>query len=132
MDKIFILHADHEQGPSTTGVRIAGSSLANPFAAIAAGVGSLWGPLHGGANESCLEMLQEIGSAKNIKAFLLKVKNKETKLMGFGHRIYKSYDPRAAILKTMCVDLFKTLGVTDPLFDIAVKLEEEALKDPYF
>ena len=102
LEKVCILHADHDQGPSTTAVRIAGSSLANPFAAMSAGVASLWGPTHGGANEECLIMFEQIGSPENIPAFLERVKNKETRLMGFGHRVYKAYDPRAKMLKEMC------------------------------
>lgn len=132
LDKILILHADNDQGPSTTAVRIAGSSLANPFAAVAAGIASLWGPTHGGANELCLKMITEIGDVKNIPTFIETVKNKQTKLMGFGHRIYKTYDPRAKILKKMCLDLYKQLNINDPYFEIALKLEEVALKDEYF
>jgi citrate synthase len=132
MDKVFILHADNDQGPSTTAVRIAGSSLANPFAAIAAGIASLWGPAHGGANEECLTMFENIGSVKNIEKFMESVKNKETRLMGFGHRVYKCYDPRAKILKKMCIDLHTRLGIRDEIFEIALKLEEIALADPYF
>mmetsp|Transcript_32807 Transcript_32807/g.32032 ORF Transcript_32807/g.32032 Transcript_32807/m.32032 type:complete len:109 (+) Transcript_32807:791-1117(+) len=106
LDKIFILHADNDQGPSTTAVRIAGSSLANPFAVMSAGIASLWGPAHGGANEECLRMMEAIGSVENIPAFITKVKNRETRLMGFGHRVYKNYDPRAKILKEMCFKLY--------------------------
>eukprot|EP00347_Sterkiella_histriomuscorum_P019425 403341672 len=131
-EKIFILHADNDQGPSTTTVRIAGSSLANPFACISAGVASLWGPMHGGANEEQMDIFQDIGSEENIPKFLDQVKRKEKKLMGFGHRIYKSYDPRAKIIKQMCFELYYELGIKDPLFDIALKLEELALKDEYF
>jgi citrate synthase len=111
MDKIFILHADNDQGPSTTAVRIAGSSLANPFASITAGIASLWGPAHGGANEECLKMFEEIGKVENIEKFLDKVRNRETRLMGFGHRVYKCYDPRAKILKDLVKDLYQKLNI---------------------
>ena len=132
-EKLFILHADNDQGPSTTAVRIAGSSLANPFASISAGIASLWGPLHGGANEDQLNTFDEIGSVKNIPAYLEKVKNKEKKLTGFGHRIYKTYDPRALIIKQLCKDLYKEIGMETPeLFILAEKLEEAALSDEYF
>lgn len=116
MDKIFIMHADNDQGPSTTAVRIAGSSLANPFAAITAGIASLWGPAHGGANEECLKMFEQIGTPDNIGKFIETVKNRETRLMGFGHRVYKVYDPRAKILKSMCHDIFKEFKIDDTLF----------------
>lgn len=134
MDRIFILHADHEQNASTSTVRLAGSSGANPFACIAAGVASLWGPAHGGANEAVLEMLAEIGDVKNIPDYIAKVKDKldPTRLMGFGHRVYKNFDPRATIMRETCHEVLKELGVNDPMLDVAMKLEEIALKDSYF
>lgn len=135
MDLIMILHADHEQNASTSTVRLAGSTGANPFACIAAGVASLWGPAHGGANEAVLKMLAEIGHARNIPEFLSQVKDKgnHTKLMGFGHRVYKNYDPRAKIMQRTCHDVLKELGINDdPLLDLAVELERIALSDPYF
>ena len=135
MDTIFILHADHEQNASTSTVRLAGSSGANPFACIAAGVSSLWGPAHGGANQAALEMLEEIGSSKNIKKYLNKAKNKKDpfKLMGFGHRVYKNYDPRAKILKKICKKVLKHVGIkNDPILKLATDLEAIALKDRYF
>jgi citrate synthase len=135
MDIIFILHADHEQNASTSTVRLAGSSGANPFACIAAGVSSLWGPAHGGANQAALEMLEEIGDPKNIKKYIKKAKNKNDpfKLMGFGHRVYKNYDPRARILKKICKNVLKYVGVSnDPILKLAMKLESIALKDKYF
>jgi citrate synthase len=134
MDRIFMLHADHEQNASTSTVRLAGSSGANPFACIAAGIASLWGPAHGGANEAVLTMLEEIGNVKNIPAFLAKVKDKgsNTKLMGFGHRVYKNFDPRAKIMRQSCHEVLKELGVKDPLLDIAIELERIALSDDYF
>lgn len=134
MDLIFILHADHEQNASTSTVRIAGSSGANPFACIAAGIASLWGPAHGGANQAVLEMLEEIGSVDNIPSFIEKVKNKEdgVRLMGFGHRVYKNYDPRAKIMRESCHEVLKELGVEDQLLDIAMELERIALEDDYF
>ena len=135
MDKILILHADHEQNASTSTVRLAGSSGANPFACIGAGIASLWGPAHGGANEAVLHMLEEIGSVKNIPSFIEKVKNKVegVRLMGFGHRVYKNYDPRAKVLRAACHDVLKELKITDePLLDIAMELERIALSDPYF
>ncbi|PIZ29577.1 MAG: citrate (Si)-synthase [Alphaproteobacteria bacterium CG_4_10_14_0_8_um_filter_53_9] len=134
LDVIFTLHADHEQNASTSTVRLAGSSGANPFACIAAGVATLWGPLHGGANEAVLKMLDEIGSVDNIPAYLEKVKDKlsDVKLMGFGHRVYKNFDPRAQILREECHKVLNELNVSDPMLDIAMKLEEIALKDPYF
>lgn len=135
MDKILILHADHEQNASTSTVRLAGSSGANPFACIAAGIAALWGPAHGGANEAVLGMLEEIGDEKNIPKFINKAKDKNDpfRLMGFGHRVYKNFDPRATTLRASCSDVLKTLGhIDDPLFNIARKLEEIALKDPYF
>ncbi|MFZ2619485.1 MAG: citrate synthase [Alphaproteobacteria bacterium] len=134
MDKIFVLHADHEQNASTSTVRLAGSSGANPFACIAAGVASLWGPAHGGANEAVLDMLEEIGDVKNIPAYIEQVKDKlsTTKLMGFGHRVYKNFDPRAKIMRESCHAVLKELNVKDPALDIAMELERIALSDPYF
>src|SRR5476651_1145311 len=135
MDRILILHADHEQNASTSTVRTAGSSGANPFACIAAGIASLWGPAHGGANEAVLKMLAEIGHVDNIKHFLADVKDKDnhTKLMGFGHRVYKNYDPRAKIIQKACHDVLEELGIKgDPLLDLAMELEKIALSDPYF
>ena len=135
MDTIFILHADHEQNASTSTVRLAGSSGANPFACIAAGVSSLWGPAHGGANQAALEMLEEIGSSKNIKKYLKKAKNKKDpfKLMGFGHRVYKNYDPRAKILKSICKKVLNHVGIkNDPILKLAIDLEKIALNDKYF
>jgi citrate synthase len=135
MDKIFILHADHEQNASTSTVRLAGSSGANPFACIAAGIASLWGPSHGGANEAVLKMLHEIGDKKNIPEFLSRVKdkNEHTRLMGFGHRVYKNYDPRAMVLRKSCHEVLDELGVhDDPLLALAMELERIALEDKYF
>jgi citrate synthase len=135
MDLLFILHADHEQNASTSTVRLAGSTGANPYAAISAGVSALWGPAHGGANEAVLNMLDGIGSAANIDKFLARVKDKSgsVRLMGFGHRVYKNFDPRAKIIREMCYRVLEKLGRGDnPLFDLALKLEEIALKDEYF
>ena len=135
MDRILILHADHEQNASTSTVRLAGSTGANPFACIAAGIASLWGPAHGGANEAVLKMLAEIGRPENIKDFITKVKDKNSnvRLMGFGHRVYKNYDPRAKIMQATCHEVLKELGIKDdPLLDLAVELEQIALKDDYF
>ncbi len=134
MDKIFILHADHEQNASTSTVRIAGSSQANPFACIAAGIASLWGPAHGGANQAVIEMLEQIGHKDNIPEFLRKVKEKEdnTRLMGFGHRVYKNYDPRAKVMKAECDAVLKELNINDPHLELAMELERIALSDPYF
>ena len=135
MDRIFILHADHEQNASTSTVRLAGSSGANPFACIAAGIAALWGPAHGGANEAVLTMLQEIGDVKSIPKFIEKAKDKSDpfRLMGFGHRVYKNFDPRAIVLRKTCHEVLTAVGAhDDPLFAIALKLEEIALKDPYF
>ncbi|MEM7282811.1 MAG: citrate synthase [Pseudomonadota bacterium] len=135
LDLLFILHADHEQNASTSTVRIAGSSNANPYAAIAAGISSLWGPAHGGANEAVLEMLNEIGNTKNIPKYLAKAKDKNDpfRLMGFGHRVYKSYDPRANIIRGMCHKVLEQLGVeNDPLLELALELEQVALNDDYF
>ncbi len=135
LDLLFILHADHEQNASTSTVRLAGSTGTNPYAAISSGVSALWGPSHGGANESVLVMLEEIGTVDNIQRFLSKVKDKEdnTKLMGFGHRVYKNFDPRARIIRAMCHKVLAKLGRADnPLLDLALRLEEIALKDEYF
>jgi citrate synthase len=135
LDLLFILHADHEQNASTSTVRLAGSTGANPYAAISAGVSALWGPAHGGANEAVLDMLDGIGSVANIDRFLARVKDKNdnVRLMGFGHRVYKNFDPRAKIIRGMCYRVLEKLGRTDnPLFDLALKLEEIALKDEYF
>jgi citrate synthase len=136
LDKIFILHADHEQNASTSTVRIAGSSGANPFACISAGIASLWGPAHGGANEAVINMLEEIGELKNIPKYITKAKDKDDpfRLMGFGHRVYKNYDPRAAVLKKVCKEVLNALGQSknNPLLQIAIELENIALKDQYF
>ena len=134
LDLLFILHADHEQNASTSTVRLVGSTGANPYACIAAGVAALWGPAHGGANEAVLKMLTEIGSAANVQAAVEKAKNKESgfRLMGFGHRVYKNFDPRAKIIREMTYKVLGELGVNDPLLDVAMKLEEAALKDDYF
>ncbi|MCH7634104.1 MAG: citrate (Si)-synthase [Proteobacteria bacterium] len=135
MDRIFILHADHEQNASTSTVRLAASSGANPFACIAAGIASLWGPAHGGANEAVLKMLTEIGHKKNIPAYLDRVKDKSdaTMLMGFGHRVYKNYDPRAAVIQKSCHAVLNELDIKDePLLDLAMELERIALEDEYF
>jgi citrate synthase len=134
MDRIFILHADHEQNASTSTVRLAGSSGANPFACIAAGIAALWGPAHGGANEAVLNMLDEIGSVDNIDAFIAKAKDKNDpfKLMGFGHRVYKNRDPRATVMKKTCDEVLHELGINDPQLALARRLEEIALTDPYF
>ena len=134
MDKIFILHADHEQNASTSTVRLAGSSGANPFACIAAGIAALWGPAHGGANEAVLRMLDEIGDVSNIDKFVAKAKDKNDpfKLMGFGHRVYKNFDPRAKVMKQTCDEVLAELGINDPQLELAMQLEELARKDPYF
>ncbi|PHK96313.1 citrate (Si)-synthase [Pseudoroseomonas rhizosphaerae] len=135
MDRILVLHADHEQNASTSTVRLAGSTGANPFACIAAGIAALWGPAHGGANEAVLKMLDEIGSVENIPAFIEKVKDKNSgvKLMGFGHRVYKNFDPRAKIMQATCHEVLKELGIKDePLLDLAMELERIALSDDYF
>jgi citrate synthase len=135
MDRIFTLHADHEQNASTSTVRLAGSSGANPFACIAAGIACLWGPAHGGANEAALKMLEEIGTVDKIPEFIAKVKDKSSnvRLMGFGHRVYKNYDPRAKIMQTTAYEVFDALGVQDdPLLDVAKELERIALSDEYF
>lgn len=134
MDKIFILHADHEQNASTSTVRTAASSGANPFACIAAGIASLWGPAHGGANEACINMLEEIGSVDRIPEYIEKAKDKNDpfRLMGFGHRVYKNYDPRAKVMRQTCHEVLKELNVQNPLLDVAMELERIALSDPYF
>ncbi|TDR30389.1 citrate synthase [Hydromonas duriensis] len=135
LDRIFILHADHEQNASTSTVRLAGSSGTNPFAAIAAGVACLWGPAHGGANEAALKMLEEIGHVDNVPAFIEKVKDKnsDVRLMGFGHRVYKNYDPRAKLMRETCYEVLNELGLQeDPLFKLAMELERIALNDDYF
>lgn len=134
MDKIFILHADHEQNASTSTVRLAGSSQANPFACVAAGIASLWGVSHGGANQEVLEMLDEIGSIDRIPEFIKRAKDKDDpfKLMGFGHRVYKNFDPRAKVLKAACDEVLEDLGVNDPRLKLAMELERIALEDPYF
>jgi len=134
MDRIFILHADHEQNASTSTVRLAGSSGANPFACMAAGIACLWGPAHGGANEAALNMLREIGTPDRIQHYIERAKDKNDpfRLMGFGHRVYKNYDPRATVMQTTVQEVFKALNVSDPLFETALRLEEIALNDPYF
>lgn len=135
LDRILILHADHEQNASTSTVRLAGSSGANPFACIAAGIACLWGPAHGGANEAALTMLKEIGSPENIPDFIAKVKDKNSgvKLMGFGHRVYKNFDPRAKLMRETCHEVLNELGLQDdPLFKLAMELEKIALNDEYF
>jgi citrate synthase len=134
MDRILILHADHEQNASTSTVRMAGSSGANPFACIAAGIASLWGPAHGGANEAVINMLQEVGSTKRIPEYIEKAKNPDDpfRLMGFGHRVYKNYDPRARVMQEACHDVLSELGVKDELLDLAMELERIALEDSYF
>ncbi|HEY9235622.1 MULTISPECIES: citrate synthase [Phenylobacterium] len=133
MDRIFILHADHEQNASTSTVRLAGSSGANPFACIAAGIACLWGPSHGGANEEALNMLAEIGSVENIPEYVQGVKDRRYRLMGFGHRVYKNYDPRAKVMQQTCHEVLAEVGHSDdPLLKIAIELEKIALNDPYF
>jgi citrate synthase len=134
MDRIFTLHADHEQNASTSTVRLAGSSGANPFACIAAGIACLWGPAHGGANEAALEMLREIGTPDRIQHYIDRAKDKDDpfRLMGFGHRVYKNYDPRATVMQSTVREVFDALKVDDPLFETALRLEEIALNDPYF
>jgi citrate synthase len=138
MDRIFILHADHEQNASTSTVRLCGSSGTNPFAAIAAGVACLWGPAHGGANEAALNMLEDVhkmGGVEKIGDFIKQVKDKNSnvKLMGFGHRVYKNYDPRAKLMRETCHEVLDTLGLhDDPIFKLAMALEKIALEDEYF
>jgi len=135
LDLIFMLHADHEQNASTSTVRLAGSSGANPFACIASGIAALWGPAHGGANEAALNMLEEIGDVKNVPSYIARAKDKNDpfRLMGFGHRVYKNYDPRARVIRAACHEVLTKLGdPNDPLFELALALEETALKDDYF
>lgn len=135
MDRIFILHADHEQNASTSTVRLAGSSGANPFACIAAGIACLWGPAHGGANEAVLAMLHQIGSVNRVQEFIAKAKDKDDpfRLMGFGHRVYKNYDPRAKVMQQTCYEVLDELGIKDePMLKLAMELEKIALEDPYF
>lgn len=135
VDRIFTLHADHEQNASTSTVRLCGSSGTSPYAAAAAGVACLWGPAHGGANEACLTMLEQIGKVENVKPFMERVKNKEpgVRLMGFGHRVYKNYDPRAKLMRETCYEVLKELGLeNDELFALAMELEKIALHDEYF
>jgi citrate synthase len=134
MDRIFTLHADHEQNASTSTVRLAGSTGANPFACIAAGIACLWGPAHGGANEAALKMLGEIGSVDRIPEYIKRSKdpNDSFRLMGFGHRVYKNYDPRAKLMQKTCYEVLNELGVKDPLLDVAMELEKIALHDDYF
>jgi citrate synthase len=135
LDRIMILHADHEQNASTSTVRLAGSSGANPFACIAAGIACLWGPSHGGANEAALKMLEEIGSVDHIPEFIKRVKDKNegVRLMGFGHRVYKNYDPRAKVMQQTCHEVLDLLGIKDePLLKVAMELERIALQDDYF
>jgi len=134
MDRIFILHADHEQNASTSTVRLAGSSGANPFACIAAGIACLWGPAHGSANEAALNMLHEIGTPDRIPHYIERAKDKNDpfRLMGFGHRVYKNYDPRATVMQKTVREVFTAMKVSDPVFDVALKLEEMALHDDYF
>lgn len=135
MDKIFILHADHEQNASTSSVRLAGSSGANPYACIAAGIASLWGPAHGGANEACLRMLEQIGSIDRIPEFIARAKDKNDpfRLSGFGHRVYKAYDPRAVVMRETCHEVLNELHIKDhPILDVATELEKIALSDEYF
>ena len=134
LDRIFILHADHEQNASTSTVRLAGSSGANPFACIAAGIACLWGPAHGGANEAALNMLREIGRPERIPEYIARAKDKNDpfRLMGFGHRVYKNYDPRATVMQKTVREVLGALGVGDPVFEVALRLEELALSDDYF
>ena len=135
MDAIFLLHADHEQNASTSTVRLSGSSGANPYACIASGIAALWGPAHGGANQAVLEMLEEIGDADQIDDYILRAKDKEDsfRLMGFGHRVYKNFDPRAKVMKESCDEVLAELGLeNDPLLKIAKRLEKIALEDEYF
>ncbi|MFT3755033.1 MAG: citrate synthase [Pseudoxanthomonas sp.] len=134
LDLLFILHADHEQNASTSTVRLVGSTGANPYASVAAGITALWGPAHGGANEAVLKMLEEIGTADKVESAIAKAKDKNSgfRLMGFGHRVYKNFDPRAKIIREMTHKVLNELGVDDPLLEVAMKLEEAALKDEYF
>jgi citrate synthase len=135
LDTIFTLHADHEQNASTSTVRLAGSSGANPYACISAGIGCLWGPAHGGANEACLKMLEEIGDVSRVPEYIKRAKDKNDsfKLMGFGHRVYKNFDPRAKLMRKICSDVLQELGLeNDRLFKLALELEKIALEDEYF
>lgn len=134
MDRIFILHADHEQNASTSTVRLAGSSGANPFACMAAGIACLWGPAHGGANEAALNMLREIGRVENIPEYIARAKDKDDpfRLMGFGHRVYKNFDPRAKVMKETADEVLRELNISDPVLDVAKELERIALSDDYF
>lgn len=133
LERILILHADHEQNASTSTVRLAGSSGANPFACIASGIAALWGPAHGGANEAALKMLEEIGDVSRVKDYIQGVKDKKYRLMGFGHRVYKNMDPRATVMRQTCYEVLKELKLeNDPLFELAMTLEKTALADPYF
>jgi citrate synthase len=133
MDRIFILHADHEQNASTSTVRLAGSTGANPFACIAAGIAALWGPAHGGANEEALNMLREIGTPDRVPEYVQGVKDRKYRLMGFGHRVYKNYDPRAKVMQETCHEVLKEVGDdNDPLLQVAMELERIALSDEYF
>jgi citrate synthase len=134
MDKVFILHADHEQNASTSTVRLSGSSGANPFACIASGIAALWGPAHGGANEAVLNMLNQIGNVSNVDKYIAKAKDKNDnfRLMGFGHRVYKNFDPRATVMRETCHQVLKELGINDPQLELAMKLEDIARNDPYF
>jgi citrate synthase len=133
LERILILHADHEQNASTSTVRLAGSSGANPFACIASGIAALWGPAHGGANEAALKMLEEIGDPSKVAEYVQGVKDKKYKLMGFGHRVYKNMDPRASVMRQTCYEVLKELNLeNDKLFALAMELEKTALKDPYF
>ncbi|MDN2660418.1 MULTISPECIES: citrate synthase [Neptunomonas] len=134
MDRIFLLHADHEQNASTSTVRLAGSSGANPFACISSGIAALWGPAHGGANEAVLTMLEEIGDESNIDEFILRAKDPDDnfRLMGFGHRVYRNFDPRAKVMKQTCDEVLAELNISDPLLKIAKRLEQIALEDEYF
>jgi citrate synthase len=133
LERIFILHADHEQNASTSTVRLAGSSGANPFACIASGIAALWGPAHGGANEAALRMLEEIGDVSRVPEYVQGVKDKQYRLMGFGHRVYKNMDPRASMMRQTCYEVVEELGLGNhKLFELALELERVALSDPYF
>ncbi|MCB1734554.1 MAG: citrate synthase [Gammaproteobacteria bacterium] len=134
LDILFILHADHEQNASTSTVRLSGSSGADPFACVSSGIASLWGPAHGGANEEVLKMLDEIGDVKHIDKYIAKAKDKDDpfRLMGFGHRVYKNYDPRAKLIRQTCYDVLESLKINDPMFELAMRLEEIARSDEYF
>src|SRR5690606_22924677 len=135
LDTIFTLHADHEQNASTSTVRLAGSSGANPFACISAGIACLWGPAHGGANEACLNMLEQIGDVSRVGEYIARAKDKDDpfRLMGFGHRVYKNFDPRAKLMSKICADVLHELGLgNDPLFKLARELERIALEDDFF